>query len=255
MNQQDKTLWITGDSFGTFDKTNQIHWVKEFARWHDCTRIFNLSRGGFDNGAIYYVSSEIISNSPWPGRDDDEDFIYDQDILLIFNSSADRFSHLTSPSKQFDSKLSIGNLNWHNNWALEQMPMPWIDHMPKESNIFSQTLTTIASEHSTEDRLRLPVSDDVIQYAKDTLLFYSLEWNEVRNSQQLAGIINLFESRTTGAKLYTINNNYHMPQVAKYKLPNVGDLIGETPEVEETLVNHMTPAEHVKYFDCLMDYL
>ena len=255
MSQQNKTLWITGDSYGTFDISNPIHWAKEFARYHNCDRIFNLSRGGFDNGAIYYVASEIISNSPWPGRDDDEEFIYDKDILLIFNTTADRFSQLTAPDKQFDSGKSIANLNWHFNWAKEQLPMPWINHMPKDSNIFSQTITTIATDHTKIDRLRIPISDDAIQYIKDTLLYHSSEWNEIRNSMQLAGVINLFESRTTGAQLFTVNNNYHMPQVAKYRLPSIGELIGETPEVKGTLVNHLTPDEHARYMDKLLDYL
>jgi hypothetical protein len=255
MNQQDKTLWIVGDSYGTIDSTNPIHWVNEFARYHNCDRIFNLSRGGFDNGAIYYVANEVISNAPWPGREDNEAFLYDQDILLIFSSSADRFSHLTTPDKQFDSSLSIANLNWHLNWAKGQLPMPWINHMPKDSNIFSQTITTIATEHSQVDRTRIPISDEAIQYVKDTLLYHSYEWAEIHNSMQLAGIVNLFESRTEGAKLFTVNNNYHMPQVAKYKLPSTGELIGETPEVNGTLINHLTPDEHVRYMDKLLDHL
>jgi hypothetical protein len=255
MNPPNKTLWVTGDSYGTFDRTNQTHWVKEFARYYNCTRIFNLSRGGFDNGAIFYTASEIISNASWPGREDDETFSYDKDILLIFSSSADRFSHLTEPDKQFDSGISIANLNWHSNWAKEQMPMPWINHMPKDSNIFSQTITTIATEHSKVDRTRIPISDEAIQYVKDSLLYHSYEWNEIRNSMQLAGIVNLFESRTQGAQLFTLNNNYHMPQVAKYKLPTIGELIGETPEVKGTLINHLTPEEHVRYFDKLLDHL
>ena len=72
---------------------------------------------------------------------------------------------------------------------------------------------------------------------------------------QLAGIVNLFESRTEGAKLFTVNNNYHMPQVAKYKLPSTGELIGETPDVKGTLINHLTPDEHVRYMDKLLGHL
>jgi hypothetical protein len=46
-----------------------------------------------------------------------------------------------------------------------------------------------------------------------------------------------------------------MPQVAKYRLPSIGELIGETPEVKGTLVNHLTPGEHARYMDKLLDYL
>ena len=36
MNQRDKTLWIVGDSYGTFDTTNDTHWANQFAEYKEC---------------------------------------------------------------------------------------------------------------------------------------------------------------------------------------------------------------------------
>ena len=60
---------------------------------------------------------------------------------------------------------------------------------------------------------------------------------------------------SSASKLYTVNNPHHMEQVAQYQLPNIQELIGETPEQEDTLVNHLTAKQHLAYFDCLLDYL
>jgi hypothetical protein len=47
-----------------------------------------------------------------------------------------------------------------------------------------------------------------------------------------------------------------MPHVGGYKLPNVGDLIGDTPDIPgETLVNHLTPQQHFDYFDKVVKYI
>jgi hypothetical protein len=254
MNQHNRTLWIAGDSYGTVDNTDGTHWLEELARYHNCDRILNLSRGGFDNSAINYVAESIISNSPWPGRKDNEQFLYDNDILLIFCTTQDRFCHLKNPHKKFDHNISIANLNWHTPYLTEQVHMPWIDYMPKDSNLYSQTYNSLAGKLPVLTNLDLTTDD--LQHINNSLLVHDGDWANIRNSQQLAGVIGLFEQRASAdAKLYTVNNPHHMEQVAQYQLPNIQELIGETPEQEDTLVNHLTAKQHLAYFDCLLDYL
>jgi hypothetical protein len=254
MSQRDKTLWIAGDSYGTFDKTSDIHWAKELAMYHKCDRIFNLSRGGFDQSAINFTAESILTNHMWPGRQEDELFLFDQDLLLIFCTTADRFCHLKNPFKKVDPEIGIANLNWHTPYLENQEPMPWIEHMPEDSNLYSQTYNSLITDEHILDNLDL--TEDDLSYIKESFSIHDDHWQNIKNSQQLSGIIHYFESQSTGAKLSTLNNNFYMPHVGGYKLPNVGDLIGDTPDIPgETLVNHLTPQQHFDYFDKVVKYI
>lgn len=254
MSQQDKTLWIAGDSYGTFDKTSDIHWAKELAVYLKCTRIFNLSRGGFDQSAINFTTESIISNHKWPGRTDDEFFSFDRDILLIFCTTPDRFCHLKNPWKQFDPEIGIANLNWHTPYLENQEPMPWIEHMPEDSNLYSQTYNSLVGEEPVLDNLDL--TEDDLSYINESFITHDNKWAQIKNSQQLGGVVKYFESYATGAKLYTLNNNHYMPGLEKYNLPNLHELIGDTPDIPgETLINHLTPKQHNDYFDKVVEHL
>jgi hypothetical protein len=126
--------------------------------------------------------------------------------------------------------------------------------MPKDSNLYSQTYNSLAGKLPVLTNLDLTTDD--LQHINNSLLVHDGDWANIRNSQQLAGVIGLFEQRASAdAKLYTVNNPHHMEQVAQYQLPNIQELIGETPEQEDTLVNHLTAKQHLAYFDCLLDYL
>jgi hypothetical protein len=260
MSQPGKTLWIAGDSYGTFDKTDGTHWLKQFAYYHNCDRIFNLSRGGFDSTAITYTAGEIISNNDWPGRGEDR-FEHSCDILVVIGTTPGRFCYLRDPYKQFDYELSIANLNWHTPYLEEQVPMPWIAHMPEDSNMFSQTYNSIIGEHpplknnDQNESICLDLDNDAIQHLEETVVYQSHQWDECLHSQQLAGVVSAFESRADGAQLFLTHTPYHMEQVAKYILPDAKQLLGESPLEPNTLINHLTAQQHNDYFDKLLDHL
>ena len=229
MSQPGKTLWIAGDSYGTFDKTDGTHWLKQFAYYHNCDRIFNLSRGGFDSTAITYTAGEIISNNDWPGRGEDR-FEHSCDILVVIGATPGRFCYLRDPYKQFDYELS-------------------------------QTYNSIIGEHpplknnDQNESICLDLDNDAIQHLEETVVYQSHQWDECLHSQQLAGVVSAFESRADGAQLFLTHTPYHMEQVAKYILPDAKQLLGESPEEPNTLVNHLTAQQHNDYFDKLLDHL
>lgn len=268
MSQQSKTLWIAGDSYGTFDRNDGSHWIKQFAKHKGCDRIFNLCRGGFDNKAICYVAREIIENHKWPGRcDHTEHFDLGQDIIVVFSTDPARFSMLSTVEKDFQHDLSIANLNWwvgglvhkdHNGETVgEQEPMPWQDHMPEQSNLYSQSINTvidgIMETHTFEDA-------DLITDLASRL---SWQWEEQTKDQMLHGLYHLHQTYSQGSEMY-LTGNMEIKRPGVNYIPPLGAAIWEgwiaAPEDEleharTALVNHHTPAEHFHFWRILKEKL
>ena len=251
MSQVDKTLWIAGDSYGTFDKTDGTHWVKQLAIHYGCTRVFNLARGGMDNTAINFVAEEILNNHLWPGRTNDQMFNYDTDVLIVFCTQPGRFCHRRTPYHNFIIDKSIANLNWHTPYLKQQEPMPWIDDMPKDSSMFSQTYNSIAGADAPLLSEGIDIDAHQVQFINDSVMYNDTNYENVRNAQQLAGVIGFFESRADGAIIHIINQGYQMPHIAKYRLPDWCELLGEMPDQEDTLVNHLTAKQHNDFWEQL----
>ena len=126
--------------------------------------------------------------------------------------------------------------------------------MPEDSNLYSQTYNSLVGEEPVLDNLDL--TEDDLSYINESFITHDNKWAQIKNSQQLGGVVKYFESYATGAKLYTLNNNHYMPGLEKYNLPNLHELIGDTPDIPgETLVNHLTPKQHNDYFDKVVEHL
>ena len=269
MSQQGKKLWITGDSYGTFDSGNGAHWIRDFAKHKGCDTIFNLARGGFDNKAIVYVGREIIKNSPWPGRVlETESFNLDKDILVMFITDPARFCHLTTLTSKFDHKLSIANLNWwvdgivYRNEAGDikgdQVPMPWQVHMPIRSNLYSQSMNTILEEVHNRYEFEDP------EHIKNMLSRFDWQWEEQSKDDLIHGLYHLHESMSNGSEMYITggNNGVEMRRNGVNYIPGIGAAIAEgwiaSPEETEEyhnqcLCNHNTPAEHYHFWRILKE--
>tara|TARA_Y100001972_G_C7663087_1_gene334688 strand:- start:729 stop:1550 length:822 start_codon:yes stop_codon:yes gene_type:complete len=269
MSQQGKKLWITGDSYGTFDSSNGAHWIKDFAKHKGCDTIFNLARGGFDNKAIVYVGREIIKNSPWPGRVlETESFNLDKDILVMFVTDPARFCHLTTLTSKFDHKLSIANLNWWVDGILyrneagdiigDQVPMPWQVHMPEHSNLYSQSMNTILEEVHHRYEFEDP------EHIKNMLSRFDWQWEEQSKDDLIHGVYHLHESMSNGSEMYITGGNMgvQMRRNGVNYIPNIGAAMAEgwiasPKETEEyhnqCLCNHNTPAEHYHFWRILKE--
>ncbi len=254
MNQRDKTLWIVGDSYGTFDTTNDTHWANQFAEYKECNRILNLSRGGFDTKAISYTALAILDNHQWAGREFPlHEFDVRQDILLFFSTTSERFCHLHSPEKEYDPELSIANLNWHIN-VQHQKPMPFIEHMPKESNMFSQNYLSVLQDFIHKGTIE-PT------HIKSEFEYFDWKFEEYIQDQLIHGIADFHNHVSTGSEFWITNYNGQQRKHQNYIKPyshyvDYGEL--ETPDpddpeyVNQQLCNHLTPEEHNTYWQCLL---
>jgi hypothetical protein len=261
-------LWIAGDSFGTFDSRDGSHWIKEFAKHKGCDTIFNLSRGGFDNKAITYVGKQIIENVLWPGRNEKtENFDLSKDILVIFATDPARFCHRTTLTSEFDHTLSIANLNWWVDGILyrnddgiiqgDQVPMPWQEHMPEDSNLYSQSMSTILGEvhkqYQFEDK----------EYIENMLSRFDWQWEEQSKDMLIHGLYHLHESKTLGSEMYITGGG-----IENMKRNNVNYIPGIATAMEngwiakpdyteeynhECLCNHNMPAEHDHFWRILKE--
>ena len=273
MNPQDKpkTLWITGDSFATFDANDGTHWFKQFAEHKGCERIFNLARGGFDTKAICYVGKQILMNHYWPGRTADEEFNFMHDILICSGTSPDRLCHKSFLDSEFDHKLGIANLNW---WIPGlvwpqgkncQEPMPWQDHMPMESNLYSNNLGSMV-EYAIEEH---PMGQDV-EYIKDILLYHDWTWEDEVSDMLYHGLYQLFDSIKTSATDHNcemwLTGNIRQKRMGVNYLPNIGDYqeqgimaypedYGTDEYNSRTLTNHHLPEEHNEFWRWLKSKL
>lgn len=269
MSQQGKKLWITGDSYGTFDRRNGAHWIKDFAKHKGCDTIFNLARGGFDNKAITYVGREILQNGPWPGRNlKTESFHYDNDILVMFVTDPARFCHLSTLASEFDYELSIANLNWWVDGILyrneagdiagDQEPMPWQEHMPENSNLHSQTMTTVL------DKVHSRYTFEDSEYIQNMLSRFDWQWEEQSKDDLIHGLYHLHESLSNGSEMYITGGNMaiQMTREGVNYIPGIGAAMAEgwmaTPEDtevynQECLCNHYTPEEHYQFWQILKE--
>ena len=264
-----KKLWIIGDSYGTFDVSDGTHWAKNFAEYMNCDIIHNLSRGGFDTKAIVYTGAEILDNCLWPGRvwpSPEEDFNHKHDILLVFTTTPERFCHLSEPSKKFDPQLSIANLNWwmpslvwldkHGNRIGCQEPMPWIEHMPMDSNLYSQNFGI----------LRDPNLSATIEntHLENELLYFDHMWEQEVQSNAYNGLKLMFDRLSQGSQIFFCGMRQsrgiewekncpfeYFPHHSDYVKQGLIDFVD--PEHKDRLCNHLLPIEHEQYRNALRD--
>lgn len=264
-----KTLWICGDSFATFDKTNPVHWAKQLAEYYKCDRIFNLARGGFSNHAISYTAIEVLDNRLWPGKTDEQEFDFRRDIMLLYGTTPERFCRLRNPNKKFEPNISIANLNWWVKSLVEldnkgdiigcQEPMPWIEHMPRDSNLYCQNYNSVLNSDYCVD-------DDIGEFT-DEFLHHDWMWAHEVEHLLIDGVKHFFNNKKQQftqenpneeckAMLFTTNyrRNYDTGEQLKFKLPGYDELI-ETDLIsreyheskdrtERELCNHLIPEEH-----------
>tara|TARA_B100001057_G_scaffold136568_1_gene136173 strand:- start:1631 stop:2437 length:807 start_codon:yes stop_codon:yes gene_type:complete len=264
MNPHDrpKTLWITGDSFATFDASDGTHWLKQFAEHKGCERIFNLGRGGFDTKAICYVGKQILLNHHWPGRTAEQEFNPVHDILVCWGTSPDRVCHKSYIDSEFDYKIGIANLNWWSPGLVwpdrenKQEPMPWQEHMPIDTNLYSNNIGTMA-DYAIEEH---PMGQDV-EYIKTMLLYHDWKWEDEVSSHMYHGLYQLHESISLGSEMWLTGNVRQQRDGVNY-LPCIGDYqeqgtmaypedYGTDAYNSRTLVNHVTPEEHNEFWQLL----
>jgi hypothetical protein len=221
MNTNKKALWIVGDSFATFDRSDGTHWINYFAKHKGCEVVYNLARGGFDTKAICFTGKEIISNRPWPGRTIEQEFNRDQDIIVVFSTMPDRVCHKAFLDSEFKTQDSIANLNWyvpglvwfdkHGNPQGDQEPMPWQEQI---TDLMIHGLYHYHETHSTGSEM----------------------WLTGNCSQKRPGV------------------NY-IPCVGDYQrdglMPNQPPADEICEYNEQTLVNHHTPEDHNVFWELL----
>ena len=266
MNPHDKpnTLWITGDSFATFDPSDGKHWIKQFAEHKGCERIFNLARGGFDTKAICYVGKQILLNHHWPGRTNEQEFNPVHDVIVCFCTSPDRVCHKSYTDSKFEHALSIANLNWWSPGLVwpgrdnKQEPMPWQEHMPMDTNLYSNNISSMIEYNIEED----PMGQDV-EYVKNILLYHDWYWEDEVSDNMYHGLYHLHESLKSVSSEHQsemwLTGNIRQKRSGVNYLPNIGDYQEEgimaypedygTDEYNSrTLSNHHLPEEHNEFW-------
>ncbi len=267
MNTNKKALWIVGDSFATFDRSDGTHWINYFAKHKGCEVVYNLARGGFDTKAICFTGKEIISNRPWPGRTIEQEFNRDQDIIVVFSTMPDRVCHKAFLDSEFKTQDSIANLNWyvpglvwfdkHGNPQGDQEPMPWQDHMPQVPAMYSQNLSSILELERMEQN-----TEQDINYIENILLYHDWQWEEQITDLMIHGLYHYHETHSTGSEMWITGNCSQKRPGVNY-IPCVGDyqrdgLMPNQPPADEiceyneqTLVNHHTPEDHNVFWELL----
>ena len=136
--------------------------------------------------------------------------------------------------------------------------MPWQEHMPMDTNLYSNNIGSMIEYNIEED----PMGQDV-EYVKNILLYHDWYWEDEVSDNMYHGLYHLHESLKSVSSEHQsemwLTGNIRQKRSGVNYLPNIGDCQEEgiiscpedygTDEYNSrTLSNHHLPEEHNEFW-------